>query len=92
MERDNLGSHAASAILKDRLQEQADDYAMYICSICGLPAIVDLSETRKECTVCQSNQIDLVRLPYGSKLLLQELMALGVFARIVTTPYSDTKT
>ena len=85
MERDQIASCGAAYFLKDRLFEQSDKYKMWVCDDCGLPALVHVDGTRKECTVCEHDKVSCISLPYGSKLLMQELMAMNVFTRIVMT-------
>jgi DNA-directed RNA polymerase beta subunit len=85
MERDAAGSIGASAFLKDRLFEQSDDYGMWVCKLCGMPAMVNATKTISECTVCRRNEVAYVKLPYGSKLLMQELFAMGVATRLLPT-------
>jgi len=38
----------------------------------------------KECRICRKNNITRANIPYCSKLLMQELMALGVSIKILT--------
>lgn len=40
---------------------------------------------RKECMVCHGNNVSLLSIPYASKLLIQELIALGVGIRTIMT-------
>ena len=86
MERDNLAGQGASAFLRDRLLENSDDYNLWFCSLCGVQAVM----TRKgygECTLCKSRDVRNVRLPYATKLLMQELQGMGVMMRVVTTAF-----
>jgi DNA-directed RNA polymerase II subunit RPB2 len=89
MERDCIAGVGASAFLRDRLLEQSDDYKVNVCSICGLIANVSLQEGTRECRVCRSNDVKPVRLPYGAKLLTQELMGMGIVGRMLTSKYKD---
>ena len=86
MERDNLAGQGASAFLRDRLLENSDDYNLWFCSLCGVQAVM----SRKgygECTLCKSRDVRNVRLPYATKLLMQELQGMGVMTRVVTTTF-----
>ena len=85
MERDQIASCGAAYFLKDRLFDQSDQYKMWVCDDCGLPALVHAQGTLKECTVCEHDKVSLVALPYGSKLLMQELFAMNIATRIVVT-------
>lgn len=88
MERDCLLAQGASSFTQDRLMKQSDEYSMWVCKLCGLPAI-SISEgkdvpPRKECTLCQSNKVAMVKLPYATKLVMQEMMAMNVVPRLLT--------
>ena len=86
MERDNLAGQGASAFLRDRLLENSDDYNMWFCSICGVQAVMS-RKGHGECTLCKSRDVRNVRLPYATKLLMQELQGMGVMTRVVTTTF-----
>ena len=73
MERDAIIAHGSSEFLKERLFKHSDPYQIYICDICG-----NIAKTTTECKVCDSDQISKTNLPYASKLLMQELMAMGI--------------
>ena len=76
---------------KDRLMEQSDAYRMWFCKICGLQAIVVKEDpenkipSRRECTVCQTNKVAMVKLPFATKLLMQELAGMNIICRVLTT-------
>ena len=78
MERSCLVAHGASACVKDRFFEQSDPYQIHVCGHCGLPAVKD-----KKCS-CGCEDIRLVKIPYSTKLVLQEFGAMGVFTRFFT--------
>lgn len=96
MEKDNLLAQGMSWFAKDRLMEQSDETREWFCCNCGLPAIVNLGNPdrgippRKECRVCEDNEVVLVRLPYGTKLLMQELIGMNIVVRVMTKPFKDT--
>lgn len=89
MERDMILALGGMAFIKDRMMEQSDEYRMWVCDLCGLPAM-DRGDVR-ECLVCQSNKVSKVRLPYATKLVFQELMAMNIVPRIMVTPYHEVK-
>ena len=89
MERDCMAASGVSAFLRDRLLEQSDDYKMWICNRCGLAAVVSKDGSVKECKLCETDDVSLVRIPYGAKLVTQELMGMGVVGRILTPKYED---
>jgi DNA-directed RNA polymerase subunit B len=83
MERDCLIGHGASALLRDRLLEESDKYTVMICEVCGLLAYHDIKQNKYVCRICGERAvISPVALSYAFKLLLQELMALGVAPRL----------
>lgn len=94
MERDCLISHGVSLFLKERLMECSDIYNVQVCDICGMFAkrIVQvnskpfLTEADKfECASCSNTtRITQVIVPYAFKLLIGELAAMNVVARIRT--------
>ena len=93
MERDCIGGHGATQIQKDRFLDQSDDYITVVCSICGLiaePARALTSKRKKSmvraskpyCRRCRrSDGVFKVRMPYNYKLLVQEVMGMGVAMR-----------
>jgi DNA-directed RNA polymerase subunit B len=83
MERDCLIGHGASALLRDRLLEESDKYTAMVCEVCGLLAYHDVKQNKYICRVDGDKAaISPVQLSYAFKLLLQELMALGVAPRL----------
>jgi DNA-directed RNA polymerase subunit B len=83
MERDCLIGHGASALLRDRLLEESDRTIVYLCENCGLLAYYDIRQNRYVCRVCgEKATVSPVAMSYAFKLLTQELMALGIAARI----------
>jgi DNA-directed RNA polymerase II subunit RPB2 len=88
MERDCIISHGAANVLSERLFEQSDPFIATVCSKCGMLAqpIADktlLRQKRPFCRVCNDHiSVQDVRMPYAFKLLLQELMAMNIAARL----------
>lgn len=91
MERDCIISHGAANVLSDRLFEQSDPFIATVCGKCGLLAQSASEQTLLRnktayCTLCKSSQdVHSVRMPYAFKLLLQELMAMNIAAKIKLT-------
>ena len=95
MEKDNLQAHGACWMTKDRLMEQSDETKVWFCQICGLMAIVTPPDpkrripSRKECRLCETNKVMLVRMPYATKLFIQELAGMNIIIRVLVTSYGE---
>jgi len=87
MEKDAILSQGGAAVAKDRLMDQSDAYEMYVCDICGLPAVFKVEEQKGECRLCQDSQVSKIPIPYGAKLALQEFAGMNIIARVMTTSY-----
>ncbi|WP_069807074.1 DNA-directed RNA polymerase subunit B [Vulcanisaeta thermophila] len=85
MERDVLIAHGAAALLRERLMESSDKYTMYVCEDCGMIAWYDTNRGRPICPIHgDKGRVVRVVVPYAFKLLLQELLSLGIYPRIET--------
>lgn len=92
MERDCLIAHGASANLHERLFTLSDCSQMHICRKCKHPANViqrTVTGGRKirgpYCRYCQScEEIVKASVPYGAKLLCQELFSMGISLKFET--------
>ncbi len=83
MERDCLIGHGTSILLKERLLDESDKTEAYICSKCGFLAMYDKNKERLYCPVCrEETTVSKVVISYAFKLLLQELMSLGIAPHI----------
>jgi DNA-directed RNA polymerase beta subunit len=87
MEQNVLSAIGAAYMVRDRLMEQSDEFKMYVCDVCGQPAHVEKEGIVKECRVCGSNQIIRIKIPYGSKLITQELAGMGIATRITSNTF-----
>ena len=84
MERDCLIGHGAAMVIKDRLLDESDGTRQYVCGnpACGHIAILN-SHGELYCPVCNEHtNIHLVQTSYAFKLLMDELMSLGVAMRL----------
>ncbi|KAJ1413111.1 RNA polymerase Rpb2, domain 7 [Sesbania bispinosa] len=92
MERDCLIAHGASANLYERLFTLSDCSQIHICSKCKNVANVimrPVSGGRKirgpYCRFCESvDDIVVASVPYGAKLLCQELFSMGINLKFET--------
>jgi len=84
MERDCLIGHGAAMVIKDRLLDESDGTVQYVCgnAECGHFAIKDRKGALR-CPVCDNtSKIYPVQTSYAFKLLLDELLSLGVAMRL----------
>ncbi|XP_071713765.1 DNA-directed RNA polymerases IV and V subunit 2-like [Rutidosis leptorrhynchoides] len=92
MERDCLIAHGASANLHERLFTLSDSSEMHVCTRCKRMATViqrtvpgGLKIRGPYCRVCDSlEDVIKVRVPYGAKLLSQELFCMGISLKFDT--------
>ena len=83
MERDCIIAHGAAMFMKDRLLDCSDKFTVPICSNCGLLSMHNLKSKKSLCKRCQDkNSVYLTDIPYAMKLLLQELMSMGIATRL----------
>lgn len=72
-----------SEFIKDRLMYCSDVYTVNLCKTCGL--IAQAKDYCKACDKLDPNQITKTEMPYAAKLLMQELMSMGVNIAMKTT-------
>ncbi len=83
MERDVLIGHGAAILLKGRLLDESDKSNMLVCEDCGLIGVYDRNKDQYYCPICGSNaKISSVVVSYAFKLLIQEMMSLGLATRL----------
>ena len=80
MERDCMLSHGTSKFLQERLFEHSDKFQVPICRICG-----NFGTKDDFCKSCNTNQVSITKIPYVSKLLLQELNCMMIKTKITPT-------
>ena len=84
MERDCLIGHGVAMVIKDRLLDESDGTIQYVCGDpeCGHFAIKDRKGNLR-CPVCDNNsRIYPIQTSYAFKLLLDELLSLGIAMRL----------
>jgi DNA-directed RNA polymerase subunit B len=84
MERDTLTGHGAAMVIKDRLLDESDGTTLHVCGNpdCGHVAIADRSGSFY-CPVCKNNNmISPIQTSYAFKLLMDELLSMGVAMRL----------
>lgn len=78
MERDCLIGYGATQLLLERLMISSDAFTVHACQRCGLMGYNGF------CPYCSSSKhVVQLTIPYGTKLMLQELMAMQVVPRLV---------
>lgn len=77
MERDAIICHGTTKFLNERLFTCSDKYSVTICEICG-----NFATSKSYCEGCQTDKVVDVKMPYVSKLVLQELNAMLIKTRI----------
>jgi DNA-directed RNA polymerase II subunit RPB2 len=70
-------AHGTSRFLKERLFDCSDPYQIMVCNQCGMMT------ARDECLACKQDNVSIVNFPYASKLLVQELQAMGIKVAII---------
>lgn len=84
MERDCLIGHGAALVLKERLLDESDKYTAYVCDECGTLTTYDRNRDRYYCPLCgDASSTSKVSISYAFKLLVQELISLGILPKIV---------
>jgi len=89
MERDCFIAHGATAVLRDRLFEQADPFSTTVCVKCGLlsqPATEPVAggpcESDAICRNCSTINCKEMQMPYAFKLLTHELYGMCIAPRM----------
>ena len=74
-------AHGNSRFLKERLFECSDPYKIIVCDNCGM-----ITANQNECTACNKDKVSICNIPYAAKLLMQELIAMGIKIAINPNP------
>ena len=85
MERDCMLAHGSVQFLKERLFDNSDKYVAYVCQNCGFISVANSQQNIYQCLYCDhSTGYSQIQIPYASKLLIQELMAMSITPRLFT--------
>jgi hypothetical protein len=85
MELECLWAHGSMYFLKERFMECSDNYRVFVCKKCGIMATVNPERGIYFCKACKNiTEFSEVRVPYTSKLLLQEIQTMSIGARFIT--------
>ncbi|AFK18071.1 DNA-directed RNA polymerase subunit B [Haloferax mediterranei ATCC 33500] len=83
MERDTVIGHGAAMVLQERLLDSSDKESVYISADTGMVAVEDRDQRRIYDPVTgDEDNIHEIEISYAFKLLLDEMVALGVRPRI----------
>ena len=92
MERDALIAHGMSKFILNKMLYDSDVYSTYVCGICGLFAVREVTRNSSNkphpndiysCPMCKNyHDIHKIVIPYAFKLMIQEMMAMNILARI----------
>jgi DNA-directed RNA polymerase II subunit RPB2 len=83
MESDSSNASGNSYLTKDRLMDSSDATDVYACADCGSSAYRAKDRQVSLCQYCSSSKIERIQLPYGTKLMNQELSALNIVPKII---------
>jgi len=76
MEQQALTGHGASLLLKERYD--SDKTTVHICKSCGNMVYEDTIRNKITCDICGNNEVDAIEMSYAFKLLVDELLGLGI--------------
>jgi len=76
MEQQALAGHGAALLLKERYD--SDKTIIYICKECGHMTYEDIIRNKVGCDVCGHNESEPLEISYAFKLLVDELLGLGI--------------
>lgn len=83
MEVDCLVGHGAALLLRETMRERSDLSRIYVCEECGLIGYYDKNKGKFFCPIHKDGSTLVpVDVSYAFKLLLQELMSIGIRPRI----------
>ena len=79
---DCLIGYGASGLLIERLMVSSDSFPVEVCKYCGLIGYDNY------CSYCKRlEKMPILRIPYGCKLLFQEMQAMNIMPRLRLQSY-----
>jgi DNA-directed RNA polymerase II subunit RPB2 len=66
-------AHGTARFLKERLFDCSDPFQIDVCDHCGI-----IMSAENQCNICRKTSVSTCNMPYASKLLIQELQAMGI--------------
>ncbi len=80
MEKDCLLAHGAALTLKERFS--SDETEIPVCKYCGIVAVDNRIKGISYCPLCKKSDIIRIKISYAFKLVLDEMMAMGVYPKL----------
>ena len=78
-------AHGTMYFLKERFMECSDNYRVFVCKKCNRLANVNPDKNKYKCNFC-GNKLNFaeLRIPFASKLLMQEIQSMSIGAKFIT--------
>jgi DNA-directed RNA polymerase II subunit RPB2 len=77
-------AHGISSFLKERFMECSDNYRLFICRKCSMPATVNKEKNLYVCKPCRNkSHFSQIRVPYATKLMFQEVQTMSIATRYI---------
>ncbi|MGB9817348.1 MAG: DNA-directed RNA polymerase subunit B [Desulfurococcaceae archaeon] len=84
MEVDCLVGHGAALLLRETMRERSDLSRIYVCEECGFIGYFDKNKGKLICPIHKDKTtLKPVDVSYAFKLLIQELMSMGIKPRLI---------
>jgi DNA-directed RNA polymerase II subunit RPB2 len=84
MEVECLWAYGNSSFLKEKFQDNADNYRIFVCQKCGMMANVNPDMSKYKCNQCKNNtHFSQIRVPYAFKLMIQEIETMSIGTRFI---------
>lgn len=78
-------AHGSMYFLKERFMECSDNYRVFVCKKCNRIANVNPDRQKYKCYFCPNKlQFAEVRIPFASKLLIQEIQSMSIGTKFLT--------